>query len=51
MPVSFLFSPELTRQFEPPGKLLKSNFPSEFPLDLFGIKIQKIIEIIAKISG
>ncbi|MFM8373157.1 MAG: helix-turn-helix domain-containing protein [Bacteroidota bacterium] len=45
---SFLSSPELTRQFAPLGDLLKSNFLSELPLDLFGIEIQKIIEIIAR---
>lgn len=45
---SFLASPELTRQFAPLGELLKSNFLSELPLDLFGIEIQKIIEIIAR---
>lgn len=44
----FLVSPELTRQFAPLGELLKSNFLSELPLDLFGIEIQKIIEIIAR---
>ena len=45
---SFLSSPELTRQFAPLGELLKSNFLSELPLDLFGIEIQRIIEIIAR---
>lgn len=45
---AFLASPELTRQFAPLGELLKSNFLSELPLDLFGIEIQRIIEIIAR---
>jgi transcriptional regulator with XRE-family HTH domain len=46
--VEFLLSPELTKQFAPLGDLLRSNFLSELPLDLFGIEIQQIVEIIAR---
>jgi transcriptional regulator with XRE-family HTH domain len=46
--VEFLLSPELTKQFAPLGDLLRSNFLSELPLDLFGIDIQQIVEIIAR---
>lgn len=45
---AFLSSPELTKQFAPIGDLLKSNFLNEIPLDLFGIEIQQVIEIIAR---
>jgi len=45
---AFLLSPELTKQFAPLGDLLRSNFLSELPLDLFGIDIQQIVEIIAR---
>jgi len=44
----FLLSPELTKQFAPLGELLRSNFLNELPLDLFGIEIQQIVEIIAR---
>ncbi len=44
----FLLSPELTKQFAPLGDLLRSNFLNELPLDLFGIEIQQIVEIIAR---
>lgn len=44
----FLMSPDLTKQFAPLGELLKSNFLSDLPLDLFGIEIQQIVEIIAR---
>lgn len=44
----FLRSPELTKQFAPLGELLKSNFLNELPLDLFGIELQQIVEIIAR---
>ncbi len=30
------------------GELLRSNFLSELPLDLFGIEMQKVVEIISK---
>lgn len=46
--VEFLLSPELTKQFAPLGDLLRSNFLNELPLDLFGIEIQQIVEIIAR---
>lgn len=44
----FLTSLELTKQFAPLGDLLKTNFLNEIPLDLFGIEIQQVIEIIAR---
>lgn len=43
-----LSSPELTKQFAPLGDLLKSNFLNELPLDLFGIDLQQVVEIIAR---
>ena len=46
--VEFLNSPELTKQFAPLGDLLRSNFLNELPLDLIGIEIQQIVEIIAR---
>ncbi|MEO6038792.1 MAG: helix-turn-helix domain-containing protein, partial [Saprospiraceae bacterium] len=45
---AFLASPELTKQFAPLGDLLQSNFLNELPLDLFGIELQQVIEIIAR---
>ncbi len=45
---AFLASPELTKQFAPLGDLLQSNFLNELPLDLFGIEMQQVIEIIAR---
>jgi transcriptional regulator with XRE-family HTH domain len=44
----FLASPELTKQYAPLGDLLQSNFLNELPLDLFGIEIQQVVEIIAR---
>ncbi|MDX2281720.1 MAG: helix-turn-helix domain-containing protein [Saprospiraceae bacterium] len=44
----FLATPELTKQFAPIGDLLKTNFLNEIPLDLFGIEVQQVIEIIAR---
>lgn len=44
----YLRSPELTKQFAPLGDLLKSNFLNELPLDLFGIELQQVVEIIAR---
>lgn len=44
----FLVSPELTKQYAPLGELLHSNFLNELPLDLFGIEIQQVVEIIAR---
>lgn len=46
--VEFLISPELTKQFAPLGDLLQSNFLNELPLDLFGIELQQVVEIIAR---
>lgn len=46
--LEFLVSPELTKQFVPLGELLKSNFLNELPLDLFGIDLQQVVEIIAR---
>jgi XRE family transcriptional regulator, fatty acid utilization regulator len=48
VPVEFLTSPELTKQYAPLGDLLESNFLSEIPLDLFGIEVQQVVEIIAR---
>jgi transcriptional regulator with XRE-family HTH domain len=44
----FLASPELTKQYAPLGDLLHSNFLNELPLDLFGIEVQQVVEIIAR---
>lgn len=44
----FLTSPELTKQYAPLGDLLQSNFLNELPLDLFGIELQQVVEIIAR---
>lgn len=43
-----LTSNELPRSLTPVGELLRSNFLSELPLDIFGIELQKIVEIISK---
>lgn len=47
--VSFeeLTSQELSRNLEPVNQLLQSNFLNELPLDLFGIELSKVVEIIA----
>ncbi len=47
--VSFeeLTSSKLTGNMAPLGALLKSNFLNELPLDLFGIELAKVVEIIA----
>ena len=42
-----LISLELTDSLAPLGELLKSNFLNELPLDLFGIELSKVVEIIA----
>ena len=42
-----LISSELTGTFAPVGELLRSNFLNELPLDLFGIELSKVVEIIA----
>ena len=38
---------ELANNLAPLGQLLKSNFLSELPLELFGIELYKVVEIIA----
>lgn len=43
-----LSSPVLSKNLAPLGDLLNSNFLSELPLDLFGIDLQKVIELIAE---
>ena len=43
-----LASPTLTKQYGPLGDLLQSNFLNELPLELFGIELQQVVEIIAK---
>ncbi len=47
LPYEFLISPELTKEFAPLGELLHSKFLNELPLDLFGIGMQPLVEIIA----
>lgn len=47
VPYDFLVSPELTKEFAPLGELLHSKFLNELPLDLFGIGMQSLVEIIA----
>lgn len=42
-----LTSEELSNELLPVGELLRSNFLNELPLDLFGIELQKVVEIIA----
>ena len=44
---SELISSELSGTFAPVGELLRSNFLNELPLDLFGIELSKVVEIIA----
>ncbi len=43
-----LVSPILTKQYGPLGDLLQSNFLNELPLELFGIELQQVVEIIAR---
>ncbi len=45
--VQHLTSTVLTKKLAPVGVLLQSNFLNELPLDLFGIELSKITEIIA----
>lgn len=45
--IESLTSTELTKQLAPVGVLLQSNFLNELPLDLFGIELSKVTEIIA----
>jgi len=42
-----LTSPDLQNGLAPVAELLKSNFLNELPLDLFGIELSKVVEIIA----
>ncbi|MCP3930438.1 MAG: helix-turn-helix domain-containing protein [Bacteroidetes bacterium] len=42
-----LISSELYDGLAPVGDLLRSNFLNELPLDLFGIELSKVVEIIA----
>ncbi len=42
-----LISPKLSKSLSPLGELLSSNFLNELPLDLFGIELSKVVEIIA----
>ncbi|MEN9443162.1 MAG: hypothetical protein RIS47_52, partial [Bacteroidota bacterium] len=43
-----LVSLKLENKLAPIGKLLQSGFFEEFPLDLFGIELSKLIEIVSK---
>ena len=43
-----LASPVLSKNFAPVSELLQSNFLSELPLDLFGIELQNLVEIISR---
>jgi transcriptional regulator with XRE-family HTH domain len=47
VPVAQLTSFELSKSMAPVGELLQSNFLNELPLDLFGIELSKVVEIIA----
>ncbi|MCB9276422.1 MAG: helix-turn-helix domain-containing protein [Lewinellaceae bacterium] len=42
-----LVSLGLSKSMAPVGELLQSNFLNELPLDLFGIELSKVVEIIA----
>ncbi|MCC7503959.1 MAG: helix-turn-helix domain-containing protein [Saprospiraceae bacterium] len=44
----YLASAELPKPLAPLGDLLQSNFLNELPLDLFGIELQQVVEIIAR---
>lgn len=44
---SDLLSQEFGEGLAPVGELLRSNFLNELPLDLFGIEMSKVVEIIA----
>jgi transcriptional regulator with XRE-family HTH domain/predicted transcriptional regulator len=47
VPYDFLISPELTKEFAPLGELINSKFLNDLPLDLFGIGMQPLVEIIS----
>lgn len=51
LPVEQLLTPELTKQYAPVGELLQSNFLNDLPLELFGIEMQQVVEIIARAPG
>lgn len=42
-----LIHPELSKALAPVGDLLRSNFLNELPLELFGIDLSKVVEIIS----
>lgn len=44
----YLTDGSLGKQFAPLADLLRSNFLNELPLDLFGIELQQLVEIIAR---
>lgn len=46
--IETLTSSELGKRLSPLGELLRSNFLSELPLDLFGLDAGKIIELLAE---
>lgn len=45
--VEELTSTKLRKNLEPVGKLLQSNFLNELPLEMFGIELSKVVDIIA----
>lgn len=47
VPSAELISPDLSPNLAPVSDLLKSNFLNELPLDVFGIELSKVVEIIA----
>lgn len=47
VPYQRLLNSELPKGLEPIEDLLQSNFLNELPLDLFGIELSKVVEIIA----
>ncbi len=47
IPVSELVSTELDASLAPVEELLQSNFLNELPLDMFGIELNKVAELIA----
>ena len=47
IPVKELIEVSLPRELGPLEELLNSNFLNELPLDLFGIELSKVVEIIA----
>lgn len=47
VPEQALTSGDLDKALAPVGQLLQSNFLNELPLDLFGIELAKVVDIIA----